>query len=514
MSKILLILEVSRKQDYIFSSIHLRDNAARSDIIRYVTSEEFFKQAAPEYYNSRENFVYAGGGHTILQFGDRATATRFAEQVTQKAMREYDGLELFAKQMEYRETDENGKPATPGQNLVWLSEALEQKKSLRKASFRLTSLGIEKKAEAASLTAPNAIDPPKGWAFAKDFIDLQGRTDENFIAVVHIDGNSMGKRVKNLYDSETESWDTCCDKLRCFSEGIQHDFEAAFREMAAEVADYEAANPAGNTGILPVRPVILAGDDVCFVARGCLGLECAERFMKHLSVKTNPQDGETYAACAGVAMVHLKYPFHQAYDLAEALCSSAKKYGVSLCGDGSVSVMDWHIEFGQLKENLREIRSDYETEDGKRMELRPVVVLEGKMDKAARTKMNVRTYDFVRGMCMQMKQAVQESGEKIARGKLKELRGAIKQGDLECRYALQDSEITKLLRATFEAQFDTADKQYAQFAAMLKDGELIDKQPFRTFDDGGKNGSEPVSHCLFFDAIEMMDHFERLEGNV
>ena len=95
LSKILLILEVSRKQDYIFSSIHLRDNAARSDIIRYVTSEEFFKQAAPEYYNSRENFVYAGGGHTILQFGDRATATRFAEQVTQKAMREYDGLELF-----------------------------------------------------------------------------------------------------------------------------------------------------------------------------------------------------------------------------------------------------------------------------------------------------------------------------------------------------------------------------------------------------------------------------------
>lgn len=514
MSKILLILEVSRKQDYIFSSIHLRDNAARSDIIRYVTSEEFFKQAAPEYYNSRENFVYAGGGHTILQFGDRATATRFAEQVTQKAMREYDGLELFAKQMEYRATDENGKPATPGQNLVWLSEALEQKKSLRKASFRLTSLGIEQKAEAASLTAPNAIDPPEGWAFAKDFADLQGRTDENFIAVVHVDGNSMGKRVKNLYDSETESWDACCDKLRCFSEGIQHDFEAVFREMAAEVADYEAANPAGNTGILPVRPVILAGDDVCFVARGCLGLECAERFMKHLSGKVNPQDGKPYAACAGVAMVHLKYSFHQAYDLAEALCSSAKKYGVSLCDNGSVSAMDWHMEFGQLKENLRAIREDYQTEDGRRMELRPVVVLQGDMTEDAQKKMNVRTYSFVRDMCMQMKQAVQESGEKIARSKLKELRNAIKQGELECRYALQDGEITNLFRAVFKAQYNTADEQYAKYADMLKDGELIDKQPFRTFDDGGKNGSEPVSHCLFFDAIEMMDHFERLEGKV
>ncbi len=54
-------------------------------------------------------------------------------------------LSCLPSRWNYRATDENGKPATPGQNLVWLSEALEQKKSLRKASFRLTSLGIEKK---------------------------------------------------------------------------------------------------------------------------------------------------------------------------------------------------------------------------------------------------------------------------------------------------------------------------------------------------------------------------------
>lgn len=526
MSKILLILEVSRKQDYIFSSIHLRDNAARSDIIRYVTSEEFFEQAAPEYYSSRENFVYSGGGHTILQFGDRATATHFAEQVTQKAMREYDGLELFVKQMPYDEGEK------PGDNLLELSKALEEKKALRKASFRLVSLGIEQKTEDKQKNKDGQDIPPEretwkrirerydenlkpdGWTFAERFENLQGCTDENFIAVVHIDGNSMGKRVQELYGSKTDSWDDCCRKLRCFSEGIQHDFETAFREMAEEVAVCEGKNPAGNTGILPVRPVILAGDDVCFVARGCLGLECAERFMNHLSGKVNPQDGKPYAACAGVAMVHLKYPFHQAYDLAEALCSSAKKYGVSLCDNGTVSAMDWHMEFGQLKENLREIREDYLTEDGRHMELRPVVVLPGDMTEQVREKMNVRTYSFVRDMCLQMKQAIAESGEKVARGKLKELRNAIKQGDLECRYALQDGEITKLLSAVFKAQYSTADEQYKRFAAMLKDGELIDKQPFRTFDDGGKNGCEPVSHCLFFDAIEMMDHFERLEGNV
>lgn len=61
--------------------------------------------------------------------------------------------------------------------------------------------------------------------------------------------------------------------------------------------------------------------------------------------------------------------------MAEELCSSAKKFGSSIDETGAISAMDWHIEFGQLKENLGSIREEYETEDGNRLELRPVAVI-------------------------------------------------------------------------------------------------------------------------------------------
>ena len=51
-----------------------------------------------------------------------------------------------------------------------------------------------------------------------------------------------------------------------------------------------------------------------------------------------------------------------AYDLSEELCQSAKRLAKSLDPDGSnASAIDWHIEFGQLKNDLSEIRRDYET---------------------------------------------------------------------------------------------------------------------------------------------------------
>ena len=50
MEQTLVILEVSRKQDYIFSSKKLRENAQRSAQISYVTSSAFFRRAAEEWY--------------------------------------------------------------------------------------------------------------------------------------------------------------------------------------------------------------------------------------------------------------------------------------------------------------------------------------------------------------------------------------------------------------------------------------------------------------------------------
>lgn len=504
-----MILEVSRKQDYIFASKKLRENAAHSGDIAYVTDGAFFREAAGELYSPEKNLVYTGGGHTVLQFDDRETATRFARAVTSEAMIRFDGMELFVKQMPY----DAGK--TPGENLMALTAALEEKKALRKSSFRRLSVGVEaldpvtyqpKLAEEEDAPQrPELLPAPEGWEFPTQFQELAGA--DNFIAVVHVDGNAMGKRVQDLYGERTASWDDCRASLQRFSSGIQADFERAFSETVDSlISGLELTPPT-----LPIRPVILAGDDVCFVTAGKIGLESARVFLEHLTALKNAEDGKPYAACAGVALVHQKFPFHQAYDLAEELCSNAKKFGAELDSEGRVSAMDWHIAFGQLKDSLSQIREDYQTEQifpsesgdkkaGKRgqMELRPVVVTapeEVLMEKTG----GVRTYRFFRGLCQAMKG---EYGN-TARGKIKDLRTAFKQGEVETRFFLRDQEVTKLLDHAFTARYQTWGEQAEQYRKLLDGQQGLAKGPFEEIDG--------TVRCLFFDAIEMIDHCDFLE---
>ena len=492
--KVLTILEVSRKQDYIFGAKELKENVRRSAEIAYVTSSPFFEKTAPAFYKKENNLVYAGGGHTVLQFDSREQAVEFARAVTEAAVRQFDGMEIFVRTLPY------DPKLTPGQNLTALSAALEEKKARRQASFRWIDAGVacpkdgahadeQKKKE--SIQSP--LKAPAGWRYLDQFEKIAG--NDSFIAVVHIDGNAMGKRVMNLYQKNQGDWDQCRQSLQTFSESIQKDFEQSMTDTAYALT---AARPDGlEAPDLPLRPVILAGDDVCFVCRGSLGLECARLFLEHLTEKTNAQDGKSYAACAGVALVHTKYPFHAAYDLAEQLCSSAKKFGASIDAEGRVSAMDWHIEYGQLKDTLQEIRADYATEDGGRMELRPVFVSAGGADEKTVEQQigKVRSWRFFQALSRELRQSLKD----IPRSKLKELRTALKQGELETEFAIQNLQISDLLYQVFNAKYDTL----AQQMNVYRQGnplETIQREKTAFQEVAG------VRRCLFFDAIEMMDH--------
>ena len=72
MGRVLMMLEVSRKQDYIFANRKLSENVRRSQEISHVTDSGFFEAAAGDLYSEAENLVYTGGGHTVLQFPDAA----------------------------------------------------------------------------------------------------------------------------------------------------------------------------------------------------------------------------------------------------------------------------------------------------------------------------------------------------------------------------------------------------------------------------------------------------------
>lgn len=506
----LMILEVSQKQAYIFESTRLKDNVARSEEICRVTDPEYFKLAAGRSglaFDTEANVVYSGGGHTVLEFGDRESAEKFAYAVSARVRREFPELEYFIKTMEYGENE------NPGKNLFHLSQALEKKKALRAASFHQGSFGVEEKDTKLRRARvipqkPDRIQMPEkkeyvpgGYSMPSRLEDLGiSRDDSSFVAIVHIDGNGMGKRVEELRrEIQKLPWEDYKRTLKRFSDAIDSDFKTAFRGMLDEIAKQIPYLKERGLDLkqrcFPVRRLILAGDDVCFVTEGRIGLEAARIFIEKLSALENAVDHKRYTACAGVAIVHQKYPFYKAYELSEMLCSNAKRYLASF--DGPVKdagtkgcAIDWHIEFGEIIDDLSDMRRKYETADGGTLELRPYLI---SAEKELWEKEKLRRYS---AFCRLVK-LLQSEKEVYARGKIKELRGALKEGEKAAEYYLKSSLMDALDLDLFEDR--SISKQEGQMGSKTQP----ERRTFIEID--GKK------HSLYFDAVEILDTFIALE---
>lgn len=318
---------------------------------------------------------------------------------------------------------------SPGDNLEELIKAMERKKAVQHASFRRMNFGVElMDAKIHQPQSKQIIEYPQYFQQFKgiDFpLYVQELAEQDsFIAVVYINSNAMGKWIKNICKAQENSdWDTCRKNLTQFSKNIQQDFESVFQTVVDKVIQQKFPQKK-----LPICPIHLSGDHVCFVTAGSIGLECAKEFLTQLSLIEKTADNQKYSACAGVAIVRLKSSFHQAYHLAKQLCNdSAQKFSFEQDPDGGVSAMDWHIEFGQLKTDLNSLRDDYKTDEGGRLELRPITVVS---QKPVNENEDVRTYNFFRNLCHKMQG---ETGRGL-RSKIKDLRTAFKEGETATDY--------------------------------------------------------------------------------
>ena len=524
-SKVLVILEVSQKQAYIFSSNKLKENVIGSGEIEYVTSTEFFEKAAPGKYTKEQNMVYSGGGHTILQFDTKDKADAFIAIVTRKVMEDYPGMELFAKQYSTK-----GEPTA--EDMKKLVDLLEEKKSFRKASFRHGSFGVEeistntrepKRAVSKERKMPETSEKRDRELFlpvildqrdpkypisqseyqrAYSFEDLSAAEgDKNFIAIVHIDGNAMGKRVEQFRKSKLmgRPWEEIRKNQYSFSKNIDDDFSGAYRDMCEEVACWLNAETeekalglkVGEDGrkFFPIRRIISAGDDMCFVTEGSIGIECARIFMEKLAGRENDTDHMKYSACAGVAIVHRKYPFYRAYEMSEMLCSNAKKYIVTAMGEeasAEVSAIDWHIELGELQDTLDDIRRGYLAEDGTHMELRPYIVVSPDHYRSSARFPSSKMYGSFRNVISGL-----QGSDSAARGKYKALREEIGKG----KTAAENFMRLNLLQDSLKE--------------LLKESSASG-EPYVTIERTGHIGNEKIEYSTVFDAIEAMDVWRKI----
>lgn len=501
---VLDIIEVSQKQAYIFSSNRLRDNVERSSQIAWVTSSGFFSQICGDIYDESRNLVYSGGGHTVLQFDNEENAKSFNRKVTKAILEAYPTMETFVRIRIYDED------ASPHENLKRLIAELEIKKSARTSAFKKGSYGIElidsdtrqpKQLGETSTSVPDFFTEksylPDGYNPVYEISEL----GDSFAAIVHIDGNGMGKRVNDFQESKGTSgttWDSFAQSIKKFSDAVDADFKEAYREMNRRVGKKMKD---GSLNVLklknnafPIRRIISSGDDICFVCAGCIGIESARIFIEELNKRINASDGKNYNACAGVAIVHSKYPFFRAYELAEALCDNAKSLGASLSREdngASVSAIDWHIEYGEMGDNLADIRSMYRNEEGKYLYMRPYIISAPKEVCERETARRYQNFSKV-------EKIISNKSTGYARGSVKELRSVLRRKENDAWYYLQYHKIEQLAMECYQGIYKPMDFENAP------SGKGLDRMLFVQTSDGEERST-------IFDAIEIMDKYVSLE---
>lgn len=473
------VIEISKKQHYIFKSNKMKENMGASKTIEY-TTEELPKELCEK--NSGK-LISSGGGNSIFYFEKKEQSINFSKEFSVTLLRGFPSLEFFGAVEEYNEEEDKITV-----KIGSLFKKLEKKKSGRKQYAHIIDFGVSEKCDSTRLPAV-ATDIEGRYIssearskvrmyekyksqkegnkqFAIDLKELGiSKNEKSYIAITHIDGNRMGKRLNSLrekyesmYQDDNKKYvnEQYLERLKEFSDNIKTAFDRAFAKTVEAIES--ATDKLKNHGmkihndIIPIRKVILAGDDVCYITDARIALECADIFLNELEKHT--VFGEKITACAGVAMVKEKYPFFRAYELSEELCANAKRS----IGDIPESRIDWHIVQGEYNNNLNEIReSSYLCLDGKNLSLRPLVT--------TKTSNVNNHYDlFVKDI---------KNLKSISRGKVKGMLNQMRKGEKELDIYI---EINSLYKSLGSRRYEA------------------------------KTGFQE-NKCVLFDAVEAMDYF-------
>ena len=169
--------------------------------------------------------------------------------------------------------------------------------------------------------------------FAIELNKLGGRKGESHIAVVHADGNGMGKHLIDVVNSAGDDVDFL-HHIRAFSASVSRLSQNALKETLQYLQEALTRTSLKDDLSLedeknfPLRPIVYGGDDLTFVCDGRLGFDLAAFYLKEFSKGKIRVLGEDIPvdACAGVAIVPTKFPFARAYHFAEELCGLAKSH--------------------------------------------------------------------------------------------------------------------------------------------------------------------------------------------
>ena len=220
---------------------------------------------------------------------------------------------------------------------------------------------------------------------ASDIDDLEKylkSKEARWVAVVHADGNGLGEiflkflqRLENTGIGENSPYTDYLDTYRQFSLALEECTIAATNTAIAKTwPDID------NKDKLPIIPLILGGDDLTVVCEGSRAVQFTKEFLRAFEEETRNSEGikaivgeDGLTACAGIAIVKPHFPFHRAYELAEALISSAKKLGKK-DPDKFCSALHYHVHFDSSGADWERIKAQLDVPGNAHLSVQPWAV--------------------------------------------------------------------------------------------------------------------------------------------
>lgn len=180
------------------------------------------------------------------------------------------------------------------------------------------------------------------------------------VAIIHTDGNGLGGYLHKIFHNLNEqSANKSIQAYADFSLGLdvatQNAAKVATKWLVNTFMHDEKLNLEASNIYLPMRPLILGGDDLTCIVRADYALGFVKTFTESFEsetasfVKKIKQDypdiykqlPDTLTCTSGVLFLKSNQPFSQGYALAEELCASAKSKGRKLNSDMPPSLVSF-----------------------------------------------------------------------------------------------------------------------------------------------------------------------------
>jgi hypothetical protein len=334
-------------QGFIFETGKLKEIAGGSELVEQICTRAFSDLAGIT--DSDPNLQLAAAGNIKYLFTSREACERVVRAFPRLAMQMAPGITIsqavvpiegdfaadaatYTNALEQQLRAQRSRPPVQ-HGLGWMVSERSRRTGKpgvewdKKVAIDLGQQAKREAIKSAKSSLLSKLMPEtkgKGYdkLFANDITDISGGVEKGWIAIIHADGNDLGKKIMKMADEKATS-----AQFRDMSRRLE-----AATTSAAQSAFSRVVRGNNEKRLYPIRPIVLGGDDLTVIIRGDLALRFTEAFLEAFEQETQRQFqgfgydfDEGLTACAGIAYIKPNYPFHYGADLAETLCGQAKK---------------------------------------------------------------------------------------------------------------------------------------------------------------------------------------------